>query len=115
MAIKYSKYGCQFKCGHRLLSSKEKIEKHETKCWNNPENKSCKTCLYESYYVEIDQTTYHEQKAYYVRECLNKIASNILDEKYEQLQVRNSIHIKPIMNCQYHNLKLKEKLIFLTK
>ena len=44
MPIKLTAYGCKFKCGGKVRTSKKAVEKHETWCYANPETRSCKSC-----------------------------------------------------------------------
>ena len=44
MPRKITAYACQYKCGHRINSKKDSIERHETRCFSNPVRRACKTC-----------------------------------------------------------------------
>lgn len=46
MAIQRIAYQCEHKCTHKLLISKEAMERHENRCFRNPENKACVTCAH---------------------------------------------------------------------
>ena len=46
MSIKYTVWGCQFKCGCKHFKTIKGAKKHEARCWYNPDVKSCVTCLY---------------------------------------------------------------------
>lgn len=114
MPNKYTKYGCQFKCGYKLSRCKVRIEEHETVCWNNPINKTCKTCKHEDYTIDSTETSQGNTSNFYIRDCKNEDGAELLEENYDDLVNKHTIHIKPIVNCSYHSLKLKSKLLFLT-
>lgn len=46
MAIQRIAFQCEHKCTHKMLISKEAMERHEVRCFRNPENKACITCIY---------------------------------------------------------------------
>ncbi len=114
MPVEHIKFGCQFKCHHKLLSSKKKIETHETICWNNPSNRTCKTCKYEEYIVDHTEDNRGQSDSFYVRDCKHKLGLTLLESNYGELGNRDTAHIKPIVNCPHHDLKLKTKLLYLT-
>ena len=37
-------FACEHGCGRNLLVSRSRMEAHETRCFFNPETKSCATC-----------------------------------------------------------------------
>ena len=39
-------YGCEFKCGKKVVLSKKSMIDHESRCFHNPEKKACVTCIY---------------------------------------------------------------------
>ena len=39
-------YGCEFKCGQKVVLSKNSMIDHESRCFRNPEKKACVTCKY---------------------------------------------------------------------
>ena len=39
-------YGCEFKCGRKVVLSKASMTDHESRCFHNPEKKACATCVY---------------------------------------------------------------------
>jgi len=92
------KYLCDFKCGQRALNKKSDVEKHETKCWNNPANKSCKTCSNEIYKYDED-----EVQSWIIRDCKLNPLSDALSNAYNKLKGNNQLHIRPVMHCKYHN------------
>lgn len=74
MPIAITIYKCEF-CGKRRLSNKSKVAEHEKKCWYNPENKSCPSCVFNSY---EDSTAYcfkHDK----TREINTKPTANCVD------------------------------------
>ena len=44
MAIPIKAYRCQYGCGRNVLTSKQRMEDHEARCFYNPESRACKTC-----------------------------------------------------------------------
>jgi len=52
MPIRYTVYGCKFKCGQPRSKRRAFIEQHEEICWYNPIKKTCKTCRFEVYEFE---------------------------------------------------------------
>lgn len=44
MPRKVTAYGCDFKCGHKMVLLKKSMESHESRCFKNPLNKACATC-----------------------------------------------------------------------
>lgn len=42
-------YGCSFKCGKKVLTSKTVMTRHEKHCKKNPALKTCATCIYDDY------------------------------------------------------------------
>lgn len=38
---------CIFKCGRRVLTSRQKMADHERTCFSNPERRACRTCRHE--------------------------------------------------------------------
>jgi hypothetical protein len=97
MPIKYIKYGCKFKCGHKHIASKDEMQIHEAKCWYNPALKTCKTCVHEDYYVDRD-----DFKSWQVRECKIDEMNQFIDEHYDDLYLEKSGGILPILHCKYH-------------
>lgn len=39
-------YGCEYKCGKKVVLSKKSMIDHETRCFHNPEKKACVTCAH---------------------------------------------------------------------
>ncbi len=37
-------YGCEYKCGKKVVLSKKSMADHESRCFHNPEKKACVTC-----------------------------------------------------------------------
>ena len=47
MAIERLAYECEFRCKRKMVMlTKKAMEKHEARCFANPETKSCITCHY---------------------------------------------------------------------
>lgn len=39
-------YGCEYKCGQKVVLSKSSMISHESRCFYNPKNKACASCKY---------------------------------------------------------------------
>ena len=52
MPIKTTAYKCVFKCGHKVLTKKQSMAKHESICFKNPDRKACRTCG--NFYLDWD-------------------------------------------------------------
>ena len=75
-------YGCEFKCGKKVVLSKKSIIEHESRCFHNPEKKACVTCVY----FEREQDDNGAEGAYNQswvnllcnakEECIDKLQSN---------------------------------------
>lgn len=102
MPIAVTKYRCAFKCGRRASESKKMIEEHEVICWNNPINRTCKSCKYERYYTEIEDygPEFGVVKRYKIRDCLHPQGDCITDSLYESLKI-DDLHIKPRTYCPF--------------
>lgn len=46
MAREVKAYGCDFKCGRKVVMSKESMIDHESRCFHNPSKKACVTCIH---------------------------------------------------------------------
>lgn len=55
MPRKITAYACKFNCGQRVVTNKNSMKLHETRCFANPETKSCKTCSH----LKRDSQTYY--------------------------------------------------------
>jgi hypothetical protein len=99
MPQKVIKYTCDFKCGARSVSEQKTMVAHEKGCWNNPENKTCKTCSNEHY----DRDSDGMGGVWYERGCQHDALNDMLISVVDILQHQNTIHIRPIYNCKYHN------------
>lgn len=44
MARPVKAYGCDFKCGTKVLLSKKSMLAHESRCFHNPERRACISC-----------------------------------------------------------------------
>lgn len=77
------RYACDFNCGRRAVVSRRAMEKHESICWRNPNNKTCKTCKHYDRYEDgngMDGTPYNEtwtaEECGAIQKVLDKIAVN---------------------------------------
>ena len=86
MPIKYTTYGCKFKCGFRHTPDYYKMYSHEKKCWYNPDVKSCRTCKHELLNTSIEAVGTNN----YGRKCMINKESG---ETFE--------NIRPKINCEY--------------
>lgn len=106
IAYKTTKYGCAFKCGTRRRSTTEKAEMHEVICWNNPDNKTCKTCKNEIYYSDHNgDPDFGSREHWMVRDCKDEAASIMLDQEYDKLKNEGTDSIKPMFNCPFWESK----------
>lgn len=105
MPIKVTKYTCAFKCGKKALKAYNHMVGHEESCWKNPVNKTCKTCSNQVY--EYDHGGYHES---YCRGCKLSALSNILESANDVMSYQNSLHVRPVYNCPYHNSVADENI-----
>ena len=39
-------FGCEYKCGKKVVLSKASMVDHESRCFHNPEKKACVTCVH---------------------------------------------------------------------
>lgn len=46
MAREVKAYGCEYRCGKKVVLSKKSMIDHESRCFHNPEKKACVTCVY---------------------------------------------------------------------
>ncbi len=107
MPVEVTKYLCQFKCFHKAVNDKIKMKHHENVCWNNPENKTCKTCKSQISFTENDD----EYRPYPVRSCKIKELADFFDTFADRLRpTPHTMKIRPIYNCQYHNQEPDEKI-----
>lgn len=44
MPVKRVAYSCDFKCGQKVVLSKDSMISHESRCFHNPINKACASC-----------------------------------------------------------------------
>jgi|ERR1700733_783518 len=99
MPVEVTKYTCEHKCGHKALSKKESMIFHESQCWNNKKNKTCKTCDNEIYEFDGDG----EQRWAMRRGCTIDRLNEMFDNIADHLQIENGIGIRPIYKCRYWN------------
>ena len=64
MPIKYTSYGCQFKCGWKHTENWSNVVVHESQCWHNPEVKSCVTCKYGEMLTESNDYSFRDTNRY---------------------------------------------------
>ena len=74
MPRKIIAYACEHGCARKVLTSKKRMEEHESRCFSNPERKACRTCAhFESYHdsngMEHDPAFLHE---FFVQICHSK-------------------------------------------
>lgn len=88
MPIQYKVYGCKFKCGRWRRSGYKETEDHEKQCWNNPEVKSCITCVHGDVLYRVVEGVLADPR----RIC-----------KHNRKAVLDGY--KPITGCKMHELK----------
>lgn len=86
--IKKIVYGCKFECGS-WDENYNLVEQHEKECWDNPINKTCRTCKHEIYHA-IEEGF----RKYLIRKCK---LNNITETEY--LKLSKNIGINPKENC----------------
>lgn len=82
-------YGCEFKCGRKVVLSKASMIDHESRCFHNPVKKACVTCIY----FEREQDDNGAEGVYY-NSWVN-LMCNAKDECMDELQ----------NNCELHKIK----------
>lgn len=97
MPIPVTKYRCAFKCGQKSKNKLSEMVSHESNCWENPANKTCKTCINEIYDTDND-----DFRSWNIRGCKLSAMDDFFDKAYDELKV-DSGQIQPIFNCPYHN------------
>lgn len=106
IAYKTTKYGCGFKCGTRRRSTTAKAVMHEVICWNNPANKTCKSCKNEIYHSDDDgNEDFTNREHWMVRDCKDETASIMLEQEYDTLLNEGNKEIKPMFNCPFWEQK----------
>lgn len=98
MPVEVTKFTCQFKCGKKATGIFRSMVIHESNCWNNPDNRTCKTCSNEMYEKDGDG----ESKWYY-RGCRIAPLDEMLLRMEDQLQHGNTLHLRPIHKCNFYN------------
>lgn len=96
MPVEVTKYTCEFQCGKRATGNKTNMMRHESACWKNPENKTCKTCTNEIY--ESDHDGY---VSVIHRGCKLSALDKILTDAHEVMAYQNTAHVRPIYHCRY--------------
>lgn len=99
MPVAVTKYTCQFQCGKKAVGKINDMNRHESVCWKNPENKTCKTCTNEIYTYESSDDGYGSGS--YYRGCKLATISNILESAHEIMSHQNSLHVRPVYHCPY--------------
>ena len=84
-------YGCEYKCGQKVVLSKESMISHESRCFRNPEKKACATCKH----FEKEHDSNGMEGTGYLDEWVDLIC-HAKDECMDKLQ----------NNCDLHELKL---------
>ena len=84
-------YGCEYKCGQKVVLSKESMISHESRCFRNQEKKACVTCKH----FEKEHNSNGMEGTSYLDEWVDLIC-HAKDECIDKLQ----------NNCDLHELKL---------
>lgn len=98
MPIEVKKYTCQFRCRLRAQNDINTVSSHETTCWKNPVNQTCKTCKNEIYVTDSDGFD-----KWITRGCKFDAIDELFAEIQDDLKGSNSMHIRPLYNCPFHN------------
>jgi hypothetical protein len=98
MPVEVIKYTCEFRCGAKAVGGKSRMASHESKCWKNPDNKTCKTCSNEIYDWERDEGDINAWRG-----CKIKNINDVLEGVEEILKNQQSVHLRPIYKCPYWN------------
>ena len=75
-------YGCDFKCGRKVVLSKKSMADHESRCFYNPAKKACVTCKHferQSDNNGVDGAYYNEWVnllCHAKDDCLTKLQNN---------------------------------------
>ena len=83
-------YGCEFKCGQKVVVSKASMISHESRCFHNPTKRACITC---KHFERIHDSNGMEGSSY-LEEWVDLIC-RAKDECMDKLQ----------NNCELHGLK----------
>lgn len=105
MPVEVIKYTCQFKCHHKAINKREQMVKHESRCWNNPDNKACNTCKNQIAYEDNDGMSWWP-----IRSCKISELANFFDQFHEILRPEDKMRVRPIYNCPYHNKESDEEI-----
>ena len=92
------KYTCEYMCGAKAVGDKKRMIAHEGRCWNNPDNKTCKTCKNEIYEIDFDGFKYQ-----IIRDCKIPHLSELFTQVDDIISNNNAMHKRPIYNCEYWN------------
>ena len=82
-------YGCDYKCGRKVVLSKKSMTDHESRCFYNQAKKACVTCFY--FEQELDD---NGAEGEYNHSWVNLIC-HANDEHMDKLQY----------NCELHAIK----------
>ena len=81
-------YGCEYKCGQKVVLSKASMISHESRCFHNPLKKACASC----FYFEKEQDDNGVEGAYH-----NSWVNLICHAGKDITKLQN--------NCELHELK----------
>ena len=95
IAYKTTRYGCVHRCGMRRKITAEQMATHEAVCWMDRANKTCRTCVFENYESDPDNSSMM------LRQCDNKKGQKHLDSIYFDLSTESKVHVKPVINCKH--------------
>ena len=73
-------YGCEYKCGRKVVLSKASMIDHESRCFHNPEKRACATCVH----FERENDNNGVEGPYY-NSWVNLVC-NAKDEQLDKLQ-----------------------------
>lgn len=105
MSRKVTRYACDFKCGTRTKTTAKAMLAHEAICWMNPANRTCKTCVHESYGMHREvhdeiQTPNIETMVY--RGCGHHIGVLWMESNIDQLLHAKTGNYLPHVNCAWY-------------
>jgi hypothetical protein len=83
MARKITAYACDYRCGRNSLTSKKRMEDHESRCFHNPDKRACITCKHFERQFDsngMEGTQYLEEWVELIchatYECMDKLKNN---------------------------------------
>ncbi len=86
MARTVKAYGCEYKCGKKVVLSKKSMIDHESRCFHNPEKKACVTCVH----FEREQDDNGMEDAY--KHSWFNLLCNAKEENLDRLQNNCELH-----------------------